>query len=91
MTKDVSSNSTVKKKNKTSAILLTLILVLFSVFLFLKNSDDGINDIRILTESYPPLQYINEKGQIDGFATEVVLKIIDDLDISQKIELCIKT
>lgn len=72
---------------KKVTLILTLILVLFSVFLFLKNSDDGINDIRILTESYPPLQYINEKGQIDGFATEVVLKIIDDLDISQKIEL----
>ncbi len=72
---------------KKAILISTLILVLISVLMFLKNINDGINDIRILTESYPPLQYINEKGEIDGFATEVVLKIIDDLNISQKIEL----
>lgn len=72
---------------KNNILILTLILVLISIFLFLKNSDDNINDIRILTESYPPLQYINEKGEIDGFATEVVSRIINDLQISQKIEL----
>jgi polar amino acid transport system substrate-binding protein len=72
---------------KKVILISTLILILISVFIFLKNSDDGINDIRILTENYPPLQYINERGEIDGFATEVILKIINDLEISKNIEL----
>jgi polar amino acid transport system substrate-binding protein len=63
-------------------------MFLICVFLIYSYSlNDNINNIRILTEEYPPLQYTNESNVLDGYATNVVLATMKELNISKKIEL----
>lgn len=72
------------KKQLLLPILLLLLVI--SLIYFLLNSNN-IDDIRIVTEEYPPLQYINKNGDLDGYATNIINATIEELGISKKIEL----
>lgn len=72
---------------KQIILLILLVILLFCVFLILNNNREDVNNIRILTEKYPPLQYINEEGLLDGSATKVVLETLKELNISKEIEV----
>ena len=75
---------------KKQPLLLLVILIgilLICSFLIYLNSKNDLNNIRILTEEYPPLQYLNENNVLDGYATNVVLATLKELKITKKIEL----
>ncbi|MDD4358504.1 MAG: transporter substrate-binding domain-containing protein [Candidatus Pacebacteria bacterium] len=68
--------------------ILILLLIAIGIFLtYLYLNQDNISDIRILTEEYKPLQYINENNELDGYAASVVKDILKELNISKEIEL----
>lgn len=70
---------------KKRFFILTFILLLSAFFIF--NNRDSKENIRILTEEYKPLQYINEEGELDGYAVDVVRRMLEELNISKEIEL----
>ena len=72
---------------KQTILLILFAILLVCVFSILYNSREDINNIRILTEKYPPLQYINEEGVLDGYATQVVLETLKELKITKEIEV----
>ncbi|MDD2909650.1 MAG: transporter substrate-binding domain-containing protein, partial [Candidatus Pacebacteria bacterium] len=64
--------------------LVLVFIILLSVFFVYINKQ---NNLRILTEEYKPLQYINKDGEIDGYAVRIVKDILNELNISKEIEL----
>jgi len=68
---------------KKQFLILVFILLLSIFFVYINKQ----NNLRILTEEYKPLQYINEDGEIDGYAVRIVKDILNELNISKEIEL----
>ncbi|HOI59874.1 MAG TPA: transporter substrate-binding domain-containing protein [Candidatus Pacearchaeota archaeon] len=65
-----------------------VLAVIFLVgIIFAYNNPNNKNNIRILTEEYKPLQYLNEDGELDGYAVSVVKDILKELNIPKEIEL----
>lgn len=64
--------------------LILVFIILLSIFFVYINKQ---NNLRILTEEYKPLQYVNKDGEIDGCAVQIVKGILNELNISKEIEL----
>ena len=50
-----------------------------------KDLHQRMQELKIITEEYPPLSFTNNKGKIDGLATDVVREIMRRLGINQRI------
>lgn len=70
---------------KKRFLILALIFLVGIIFAY--NNPNNKNKIRILTEEYKPLQYVNEFGELDGYAVGVVKDILNELNIPKEIEL----
>lgn len=68
---------------KKQFLILVFILLLSIFFVYINKQ----NNLRILTEEYKPLQYVNKDGEIDGCAVRIVKDILNELNISKEIEL----
>jgi len=68
-------------------ILILILILIGAFFIYVYFNQDNIDDIRILTEEYKPLQYINEDNELDGYAANVIKDTLRELSISKEIEL----
>lgn len=69
-------------KNETmQAVCSSLILALFLPIVAMAS------EIKIVTEEFPPYDFRGEDGGVEGFATEVVEEVLNDLEVEVQIDI----
>jgi len=68
---------------------LLLILVVIMMFAGCSGADvpEDYEQLRILTENYPPYNFVDKNGEITGQSTEIVQEIMNDLGVESEIEI----
>ena len=61
--------------------------LLFALLLLVNFSSYGSNFIHVVTEDWPPFNYIDKSGEIAGSSTQVVKKVLDKANIEYDIRL----
>ncbi len=68
-------------------LLCKPLLFLFFCGLYLPNSSFANAPVRFVTEHWPPYNYLDQNGQLQGMATEKVLQTLGNLSIEADIEV----
>lgn len=45
------------------------------------------NEIKIVTEEFPPYDFRGKDGRVEGFATEVIKEVLSDLEVSAQVDI----
>ena len=64
---------------KRNALLTFLTLLSFASF--------GANHISVVTEDWPPYNYLDENGEMTGYSTKVVKKVLEKANVQYDIRL----
>ena len=62
-------------------------LVLATVALMALSLTSARAEIRVITEEFPPYDFMGESGKVEGLSTDVVRAVLEDLGIDVKIEI----
>ena len=60
-------------------------LFIIITFLTLISFESKSKDLLVVTENWPPYNYLNKDGKLVGTSTAIVNKILSDADIKYKI------
>jgi ABC-type amino acid transport substrate-binding protein len=68
-------------------LILFLLLILLLAGCSGADAPEGNEQLRILTETYPPYNFVNKDGEITGQSTEMVRAIMNEVGVESEIEV----
>jgi ABC-type amino acid transport substrate-binding protein len=81
----------IKKDIDAMKFWLAVIMVMTLLVAGCSASDEPVanEQLQVVTESYPPYNFVNKDGQVTGQSTEIVKAVMEELGLESEIELLI--